>query len=655
MAGLASLAGQGGPAQGQHDLGGVVGVGVVVVVELEGPAARGQGGPADLPVARAADLLAEHPSRGADQGRVIGGQARVGQADHGQHGVPDRRLARLEAAHRAVRALLGDREPVKAAQSALHDGVLDVVAEQVQRHQRVHPGRLDAAPAAVPLLPGDDPLRAPPQRGPPYRLYRPVKMKGLVQGGEDVGPGVGGGARAGEGARVEGAARAGGAAVRAAGLQLVDGERERAGRAERLDDGQGHDGLPGPAAPVVDVEREPGRQVDQLGRDDRQVVPRPPAGQGQPDPGEHAGGLDAALGQDPVAGPLHVRSVRLVAGQPQRHVGLDRGGQVAGPAVEVGPGAVVPLLMPDPARRRRDRLVVVQAEELAQQQVLGVHGDVGLELALPPALRVLQAEHVVTRSVQGVAGEIEDRGVSYHWRAVMNSAIAVSSARTSAGRSMSARLALAAASCGVGLGLGPLLAARGDDQVGRADQVVLGQRPRVGEQGVQVGGLGRAAGQRGHHRQRLLAGPQVGAHRLAGDLGRAPDAEQVVGELEGQPDVRAEPGQGHGQRGRGAEVHRADAARAGHQRGGLVARHLQALGQGHVVALLEGQVRALPGDQPLHRGGQAAGRPGTLRGAVLEQHVLGQGQQRVAGQDGRRRCRTRSRRWAGAGVRCRRP
>src|SRR5580704_10702348 len=298
-------------------------------------------------------------------------------------------------------------------------------------------------------------------------------MKGLVQGGEDVRPGVarglarkgpfmivasiwlhlartghdhGGGALAGEGLRVEGAARAGGAAVRTAGLQLIDGERERAGRAERLDDGQGHDGLPSPAAPVVDVEREPGRQVDQLGRDDRQVVPRPPAGQGQPDPGEHTGGLHAALGQDPLAGSLHVRSVRLVAGQAQRHVGLDRGGQVPGPAVEVGPGAVVPLLIPDPARRRRDRLVVVQAEELAQQQVLGVHGDVGLELALPPALRLLQAERVVTCSVQGVAGEIEDRGVSYHWRAVMNSAIAVSSAWTLPGRSMSARLALAAAS-----------------------------------------------------------------------------------------------------------------------------------------------------------------------------------------------------------------
>ena len=106
-----------GPAQREHDLGGVVGVGVVVVVELERPAARGQVRPAHLPVARAADLLAEHPARGAGQRGVIGGQARVGQRDHGQHGVPDRRLARLQAAHRAVRAVLGDREPVKAGQA----------------------------------------------------------------------------------------------------------------------------------------------------------------------------------------------------------------------------------------------------------------------------------------------------------------------------------------------------------------------------------------------------------------------------------------------------------------------------------------------------------------------------------------------------------
>ena len=49
-------------------------------------------------------------------------------------------------------------------------------------------------------------------------------------------------------------------------------------------------------------------------------------------------------GQDPAAGGTHVRRVGLVAGQLQRHVGLDRGGQIAWAAEEVGPGAVGALL-----------------------------------------------------------------------------------------------------------------------------------------------------------------------------------------------------------------------------------------------------------------------------------------------------------------------
>ena len=44
------------------------------------------------------------------------------------------------------------------------------------------------------------------------------------------------------------------------------------------------------------------------------------------------------------AAALHVRRVDRVARQLERHVGLDRGGQVARAAVEVGPGAVLALL-----------------------------------------------------------------------------------------------------------------------------------------------------------------------------------------------------------------------------------------------------------------------------------------------------------------------
>src|SRR5580693_7381488 len=99
--------------------------------------------------------------------------------------------------------------------------MLDLVAEQVQRHQRVHPGRLDAAPAAVPLLPGDDPLGAAPQRGPADgldRACRAVTMQRLVQDTEGARPWI---------AEVLGRGDP--------GPELVDGEREPAGRAEGLD------------------------------------------------------------------------------------------------------------------------------------------------------------------------------------------------------------------------------------------------------------------------------------------------------------------------------------------------------------------------------------------------------------------------------------
>ena len=68
-------------------------------------------------------------------------------------------------------------------------------------------------------------------------------------------------------------------------------ERQRPHRTQRRDDRQRHDGLPRPAGPVVEVEREPLRQVDDLGREVGHVVPRPDAEQRQPQLGEDPGGL----------------------------------------------------------------------------------------------------------------------------------------------------------------------------------------------------------------------------------------------------------------------------------------------------------------------------------------------------------------------------
>jgi hypothetical protein len=57
--------------------------------------------------------------------------------------------------------------------------------------------------------------------------------------------------------------------------------------------------------------------------------------------------------------------------------------------VERGPGAVGPLLRSDPPGRLGGLSGLPDAEELTQQQILGVHRHVRGELALPPTLLVL--------------------------------------------------------------------------------------------------------------------------------------------------------------------------------------------------------------------------------------------------------------------------
>jgi hypothetical protein len=283
--------------------------------------------------------------------------------------------------------------------------MVEAVAEQVQRDQRVDPGRLDAAPAAVPLLPRDDPLSAPAHGGRPDRAGRGqaaevpvVAVQDPVQPAEHGRPAVP--------ARRAGPRRL----TRRRHLKLVKVNRPGPDRAQRADDGQRHDGLAGPARPVVHVEREPGRKVDHLRRHDRQLVPRPLAEQGQPDAGEHPGGRDPAGGPDPARGAGHVVGAGVVAGQPQRDVGLDGGGQVGVAAAEVGPRPVLALAGPDPAGGGRGLARRPHAEELAQQEILGVHGDVGLQFALPPALLVLQPEQVVHRLVQRPLGGLRGIG-----------------------------------------------------------------------------------------------------------------------------------------------------------------------------------------------------------------------------------------------------
>ena len=120
-----------GSVEREHDLGGVVDVGVVVVGEFEGPAARGQRRPADGPVARDGDLLGEQVARRRDEHRVTRSETGVGEGGDGQGRVPDRGLASFEAPP----PLVVDRESVKTRKARPHAGVVEGVALQPQGDQ----------------------------------------------------------------------------------------------------------------------------------------------------------------------------------------------------------------------------------------------------------------------------------------------------------------------------------------------------------------------------------------------------------------------------------------------------------------------------------------------------------------------------------------
>ena len=333
----ASVLGAGQPAQTQcqNHLGGIVNVGVIVVVELKGPAAGLHLPGLHLPVAAHQDLLVHQPTRGRFQHRVGGRDAAFRQRLHHQAGIPYRRNAALYRPHIA----LLDAEAVQPAEPFRHGRVVIVKPAHAQRNQAVHPGGLDAGPAAVVLLmlqyPADGLLFGQFAEGVEaqavvncaYGALRQMHQAGQVEARRRRQRVVGGGAPVGE--------------------QFVNGAFRRYGthRAAGQHDGQGHDAAPGPAGKAVDAEGRPGGQQNHFGGQTRRAVPFPLAEQRQPDAGEHPRFGNAAPFQDEPAGPAHRLRIGRLAAQLQGEVALYRCGQVAGRAVVNRPGAVVPLLV----------------------------------------------------------------------------------------------------------------------------------------------------------------------------------------------------------------------------------------------------------------------------------------------------------------------
>ena len=173
-----------GAAQGDQHLGGVVGVGVPLVLELERPAARPAAARHEAPVADPGDLLREHPVARRLQRRVVAGGARVGQRDRRQARVPDGREARLDAQALAAVGVEGERV-VEPVDRRLQHRVVQRQAQRVEGDDRVDPRRLDAAPRPVGLLALHDPLHHPPLRHP----AQPRDRAPVVGGGDLHRPG----------------------------------------------------------------------------------------------------------------------------------------------------------------------------------------------------------------------------------------------------------------------------------------------------------------------------------------------------------------------------------------------------------------------------------------------------------------------------------
>ena len=166
-------------------------------------------------------------------------------------------------------------------------------------------------------------------------------------------------------------------------------------RALGHDDGERNDGAARPARQRVDVDRKPRRQQRQLHRHRRQTFPGELPEVGEEAAGEDTGARQAAVVEDELARAPQRRLVGVMSDQLEREVGLDGVVQVPRAAVVQRPAAVGGL---------RGQQVIGHApfdglrappHEAVEEDVLGVHRDVGLERRVPESLRTLRGQKVV--------------------------------------------------------------------------------------------------------------------------------------------------------------------------------------------------------------------------------------------------------------------
>ena len=163
---LSSIA---GAAQREHDDGRVVDVRVVVVRELEREAAGLELRAAHGPVALHADLAAGEPLRAARRRSRAPGSKPASSSAMTASAVSHTGDWHASSRRPASSSIVKLSSPASARTIT---GMVEPVAERVQRDDRPDPRRLDPAPRAVRLLPLDDPALGRAQRAPAQRPER---------------------------------------------------------------------------------------------------------------------------------------------------------------------------------------------------------------------------------------------------------------------------------------------------------------------------------------------------------------------------------------------------------------------------------------------------------------------------------------------------
>ena len=145
----------------QQDHGGIVYIGIKIVVVFECPTGGRGVGALHGPIAFAADLALEQPLGGARQGGMI--RLALSQRVRGDGGVPDRREARLKEKPLAII----HHQVVELAHRLHSHRIVFGVAQPIQRHHRIHHGRIDRAQTVGVFQPRHHPLLGLPDGPPP--------------------------------------------------------------------------------------------------------------------------------------------------------------------------------------------------------------------------------------------------------------------------------------------------------------------------------------------------------------------------------------------------------------------------------------------------------------------------------------------------------